>query len=65
MQPYLDEAPTWQLDRIIRLLDERRVCGSAAARVLRILEQEPYVNPQGGHNDEIRKMVEERIQREP
>ena len=38
-----EEAEGWQLDQIIRLLDERRVSGRAAARILAILDEQPMV----------------------
>lgn len=41
-----EEAQGWQLDQIIRMLDQRRVSGRAAARILEILEEQPHINQQ-------------------
>lgn len=48
-----EEAQEWQLDQIIRLLDERRVSGRVAARILAILDEQPYVNETLGSQTEV------------
>ena len=48
-----EEAQGWQLDQIIRLLDERRVSGRVAARILSMLEEQPYVNETLGNQTEV------------
>jgi hypothetical protein len=48
-----EEAQGWQLDQIIRLLDERRVSGRVAARILAMLDEQPYVNETMGNQTEV------------
>jgi hypothetical protein len=48
-----EEAQGWQLDQIIRLLDERRVSGRVAARILAMLDEQPYVNETLGNQTEV------------
>ena len=60
-----DEAAQWQLDRINRLVGERYVTGRVAARIIKMLEEEPERNISMGSNKDINKTVKERIEREP
>ena len=48
-----EEAPQWRLDEIIRLVEERRVGSRAAARILEILLEQPYVNETLGNQTEV------------
>jgi hypothetical protein len=52
-----EEAQGWQLDLIIRLLDERRVSGRVAARILSMLEEQPYVNETLGTQTEVARQL--------
>lgn len=52
-----EEAQGWQLDQIIRLLDERRVSGRVAARILHMLEEQPYVNETLGSQTEVARQL--------
>jgi hypothetical protein len=52
-----EEAQGWQLDLIIRLLDERRVSGRVAARILAMLEEQPYVNETLGTQTEVARQL--------
>jgi hypothetical protein len=48
-----EEAPQWRLDEIIRLVEERRVGSRAAARIIEILLEQPYVNETLGNQTEV------------
>ena len=61
---FTDEAPAWQIGRIMWLLEERAVTGQVAARILRMLEDCPGKQVMG-HNSEINKAVKDRVEREP
>ncbi len=54
---YFDEAQGWQLDQIIRMLDERRVSGRAAARILAILDEQPGLNEMLPNQTETAKLL--------
>lgn len=58
-----DEASGWQVYRITRLLEERAVTGKMAHRIILMLEDCPELN-NGGHNKDIAKAVNERIERD-
>ena len=61
---FSDEAPSWILDRITRLLEERAGTGKLAARIIMMLEDCDERGVNGGHNKDIDKAVSDRIQRE-
>ena len=54
-----EEAQGWQLDQIVRMLDERRVSGRAAARILQILEEQPTVGDGLPNQTETARMLRE------
>jgi hypothetical protein len=57
---FFEEAQGWQLDQIIQMLDERRVSGRAAARILAILDEQPPLNTNGlPSKTETAKMLRE------
>lgn len=59
-----DDAPQWLLDRIARALEQRRVSGRVAARIMQMLDDEPQHDTMG-HNKDINAAVKARIEREP
>lgn len=59
----MDEASGYQVDLITRLLEQRAVTGKLASRIIQMLEDCPDRNA-GGHNKDINRAVNERIERE-
>lgn len=61
---FTDEASQWQLDRIMRLLDERCVTGRQAQKIIMMLEDSDVRGAAMGHNKDINNVVKDRMDRD-